>query len=356
MRVFPVAFFVSMASLAVADDGWWVGVGGAQGFGRHQSIRMVKEDVRVNLRNASIRVHATFWFRNEGPAATVQMGFPESRMNQEDGAIRGLASWVDGRRVRVRRKSLSADRENRAYEAVWLKSVRFGRGQQRRVVVSYTTDYSGSTSGDISFTYILRSGASWKGPIGDCSVTVDWSKMKGSSRPYLEFAGSTSGVKRPAKVSFPRTTQQVIRMKNFEPDYDLVWSMIEGFWHFRVNGKPASLPGSPACWTTGSRRDLRVPIPMLGHLIPESLVWPGIGSKSYSHLQDPPLKPKRMQTCIVERSGRPLALARPAKWQRQQFQNWVPSVYLKDLVRGLGGTYKYVPRFDRIDLWFPSHR
>jgi hypothetical protein len=63
-----------------ADDGAVLGEGGAMAPMReHPSIRMVSERVVADLTlEGPDVVDCVFRFRNEGPATTVRMGFPES--------------------------------------------------------------------------------------------------------------------------------------------------------------------------------------------------------------------------------------------------------------------------------------
>lgn len=82
MRTVSVTVVIAiMCALAAwANDRAIVGRGGTWKplQGEHASIRMVSERVRVDVYEKYYDVQASFVFRNEGPATTVTMGFPES--------------------------------------------------------------------------------------------------------------------------------------------------------------------------------------------------------------------------------------------------------------------------------------
>lgn len=232
-----IGFVAATAVTAWANDGWYVGTGGPTPFGStHPSIQMLREDLRIDLRDGRADFDVTFVFKNHGRSTTVTMGFPEERGNLEEPDIVNFATWVDGVRVKAQRKSLMADRVNRQYRAVWLKRVFFAAGGSRRVRVKYSTSISGNTSEQYFVEYILLSARSWKQPIMDFKVTVDWSRLRTRSKP--EFTILRKG----ATWEVNGRKRRTMRLRNFTPNQNLVLDMRLGFWNFRVNGRKIPQP------------------------------------------------------------------------------------------------------------------
>jgi hypothetical protein len=170
---------VSLLALAAttqsrADDAAIQGVGGAiQPMAEHPSVVMEKMQVSIDLWPDRAGVDCFFVFRNTGPATTVQMGFPESgsdsgRWRGGVGGFTAFATWVDGRPVPTVIEGETS--QAGSWERWRVKSVRFARGQQRRVRVRYSAKTGDDISGRRFFAYRIGSGASWKGPIGRVQV------------------------------------------------------------------------------------------------------------------------------------------------------------------------------------------
>jgi hypothetical protein len=181
-----------------ADDGAVLGRGGAIApMKEHPSIRMVSERVVVDLTvEEPDVVDCLFRFRNEGPATTVRMGFPESSdgtsvdPRHPHGFIR-FESWVDGAPVPTRVEGLKGS--GNSWERWRTKSVHFAAGQTRLVRVRYSS-YGGRVSdGSRSFSYRLDTGASWKGSIGRAEVVV---RLGGLTKGYRLDAVHPAGARR----------------------------------------------------------------------------------------------------------------------------------------------------------------
>ncbi|MGV3617682.1 MAG: DUF4424 family protein [Fimbriimonas sp.] len=177
-----------LASTSFFNDGSGsIGVGGTVGLrkGTHPSIRLVEEEIRVKLPERKVRV--TFRFRNDGPATRVTMAFPENGYLGGGATEKDLPkarrsnfgyfrTAVDGVPFRARLLKGTTTAEGLGYEHWWVKDVSFAAGQTRVVVNEYQ---GGGTWGPpwsnlAGFTYVLRTGASWKGGrIGKTRVIVD---------------------------------------------------------------------------------------------------------------------------------------------------------------------------------------
>lgn len=210
-----------------ADDGAMFGVGGSLALMKgHPSIRMVSEEVRIAL--PSTEVEAKFILRNEGPATWVTIGFPESGGGTDytpDGSshLQDFHSTVDGERVRVSR--ISGGKEESGYSYWWVKRVHFSKGQTRTIVNRYTGGEGYDSTGSHHFSYVLKTGASWRGPIGHARIICDISGLKD-----LHFTSASPD-------GYRRSGDQLIwDLRNFEPEEDVSVSWFPGYLRVRVNG------------------------------------------------------------------------------------------------------------------------
>ncbi|MFI5385265.1 MAG: DUF4424 family protein [Fimbriimonadales bacterium] len=176
-RVILTGLLLSAAYAIPADDTAVDGIGGnIKMMKGHPTIRMVSEDVRVKLPQATVR--AVFVFHNDGPATTVKIGFPESGTGYDHGTRRNslfgyFRSYVDGKRIKVKREgNLHVEEEDNSYHIWWTKSVHFGRHQTRVIVDEYKGGIGGDTTNHAFFTYVMSTGGSWKGNIKRARITV----------------------------------------------------------------------------------------------------------------------------------------------------------------------------------------
>ena len=212
-----------------ADDGFASGQGGTPGALReHPTIRMVSEV--VTLRVPSRQVEARFVFRNEGPACTVSMGFPED--SWDDGKERArqsfthFQSWVDGQPMRRRWVSPPPPlASGRQYAGLWMAKVRFDRGQTRVITDRYVAGGEYTSDGLQHLSYTLVSGATWKGSIGDGLIRVLFDDSQGWV--YRTHPASTQ---RPGQVL-------EWRFHDLEPNEDFSVSWQPAFTCLTVNGR-----------------------------------------------------------------------------------------------------------------------
>jgi hypothetical protein len=145
----------------------------------NRDIRMVAEIVRVRFLTDTARVSCLFTFRNEGNAQRVVIGFPDENFGDvpEQGLIRWFRSWVDDREVAVRRAVVKRVVDYEGTYVWWLKDVAFAAGQTVRIRNEYEIRYSENVEGTRWFTYILSTGAGWKGTVGEAAVTIDLGRV-----------------------------------------------------------------------------------------------------------------------------------------------------------------------------------
>ena len=341
-----------------ANDGYWSTTGAAYPFKkRHQSIQMVSEDIRIRLGEEDAAVEVLFTFRNHGKATSVTMGFPEEGYAGPPKSILGFKSWVDGRPVKVRRRKLNVGRdldyEPDDWKAVWLKEVPFSAGQIRQVKVKYTGMYGGDVTGRQSLNYILRTGASWRGPIQNCRVTVDWTRAGLHGRPELSMGGVVPKWRSPSRTSATAT------IRNLRPQADLTITMIPGFWRFTVNGQPVPSSGwALPHMVRGSKSDPLIHAETVGNVFGR---WDA-KYHNWNAWEHPIIKklggPFEVELSSLVSPTKLLRLARPARmftspWEEKK---GIEYIYLRDVVKALGGTYTYDPKADlgRIQLPAPK--
>jgi hypothetical protein len=349
-----VATLVVLAScLARADDAAFSVVGSAGTFVKNNQIRMVSEDVRIDLSNAGIHVVATFWFRNEGKRTDVTMAFPEDNETEQGRVvITKFLSTVDGRSVKVKRTPAGG---KSPFKSAWVKRVHFRARQTRRVVAEYWAKH-GDIGDYIVDDYVLQTGASWKGKIGRATITVDWSKLNNTSVPSFEKAVAPLYGSVPIKTRTLAPRRVRMTFRNFEPDFDVEMTWAKAFWNYRLNGKPVG--GSPmppngrGAFVGGTSRD---PTICAGYL--ELLLDHAEATDEWHPKKAPVIRGKRLRfegrrTLWIGR--RKVRLARPfvEVGGRRELADG-KYVYVRDLVKALGGRYLYNPAYDRASIRLP---
>lgn len=185
----------------VFDDGALTSSGAPKLLSAHATVRMVREEVDITIGEKTAKVRCKFWFKNAGPGTTVRIGFPEKADGAYDtqhgedledaertgkparlyNQLTGFRSWVDGKEAKTK---LIASKDGDPYASYHVKEVPFKKGQSRLVVDEYTQPVGGGITntqqsgnrGLHEFGYVLKSGASWHGPIGDVWVTARFNR------------------------------------------------------------------------------------------------------------------------------------------------------------------------------------
>ena len=349
-----------VASVAHADDGWWSSAGGLGSFGKsHPSIRMVREDLKITfLDDMQASVMVDFVFRNEGAATKVTMAFPEEYESRVGKSLERFQTFVDGKRTSVRRKITErpdSKEGDSTGKAVWLKEVTFRAKQTRRIRVTYVGFVSGNTSGDRGFHYTLLTGASWKGPIGECAITVDWRKLKNLCPPFTDLTNTWTA---------PSHRVQRYVLKNWEPDKDLWLITTPGVWSFTVNGarvnpvEGRSYFGKSAL--VGPLSDPRI----------LASVLPSFFGRAPSGKQADETDWIEWGSSVVTKFGGAFTVAggvlTTSKGQKHKLARGFKRqkigsddeelVYLKDVVKALGGTYRVDPQRETAEIRFGGGR
>lgn len=140
------------------------------------SVRMVSEQVDITIDNNVAYVLCWFELKNEGPPDTLEVGFPRGWGEKE---LYDFQVWSPSElSFTVTEKKLdSAYKDDSGMEIpFWTTfTVPFEKtGQSIRIYISYNSILlrKDMTFSDILFRYILKTGAYWKGTIGEAKITV----------------------------------------------------------------------------------------------------------------------------------------------------------------------------------------
>ncbi|WP_461638278.1 hypothetical protein [Labilibaculum euxinus] len=151
------------------------------------SIRMESEKVIIDLYNDSSVVTCLFNMKNLGEQEKLQIGFPEMKFHY----YRNKSKIDESKRFQVKENgrvvkfdfsdSLRYDKEYRkkleSYqikEEWYLWESEFQQGEAKTIEVQYSLPYGMLyKTNERFFTYLLSTGANWKGTIGKAEITVN---------------------------------------------------------------------------------------------------------------------------------------------------------------------------------------
>ena len=342
-----------VATPAFANDASWVSSGDAGNYADNDQIQMVRENLQIFLTDEGIDVKVEFLFKNHGGPTSAEMAFPEESYDFLTPVLEDFITWVDGDEVDVLFMDLSANEWDNQ-EAVWIKHVEFDAHQSRLVEVAYHLDYAGSVNGDHFAGYTLTTGATWKDSIEHFECTVDWSALTQYSNPVIT----------PVELPWTRidATSKVLRLENLEPDFNLQFTMIKGFWNFRINGIEPGLYNTFHPYPlVHESDDIWIPFPDDPFFGDPDMLNPG-----YPYLAVPPwgaffAEPTSdfdawghglidlIDSRTIQIDGKrtvtldtPARIASPPEW------SWIGEepfawVSMRSLVTGLGGTFEWDP-------------
>lgn len=182
--LFGFIFFLVFPITAQADDASLGRRGETVRVLHNDQVAMVEETVTLTLVGVyRTKVDATFVFRNDGPAKTVLMGFPEGLPDPQrdhfgdDLGLHDFKTWIDGRPIPVKREKGwpggQDDGSASQYPYWWTWELPFAARETRVVRNSYWVKNHYWSNGTVLTGYILETGASWKGAVGRVKVALD---------------------------------------------------------------------------------------------------------------------------------------------------------------------------------------
>jgi len=179
------ALVISSTFLATSADDGGISFGGSPHLLRgHRSVAMKSEAVKIDIQPELITVDCKFVFHNSGPTSTVRVGFPDQGLGAEEPyqgeplPTKGLKatfltyeSYVDGKKVPT--KLIPTNDRGLFWHT---KNVTFKSKSDCLIHDVYTlkpgaqvTDENGMYQ---QTSYVLHTGASWHGPIGEATITI----------------------------------------------------------------------------------------------------------------------------------------------------------------------------------------
>ena len=178
--------FLVMVSLALwlfgvndlmANDAPVRSVGKAIGPLEGVPVRMVSEEIRITLDNNIAHVSCLFKLRNEGPIDTILVGFP--RGWEKD--LYDFRAWTSRGDLSIEEGASAPVYGGEGDEGIkWWKTFRLplpttgDTVQVRNYYWTVLSQIDNRTLTDQYFSYVLRTGALWRGEIGDARITVDF--------------------------------------------------------------------------------------------------------------------------------------------------------------------------------------
>lgn len=343
-----ISLLSAVAPGSTANDAYWSYFGGAGAFSSHDTIRMLGEDVNISLTDKTVHVRVWFSFENAGPETSVEMAFPFSSVAWAEPPIIRFSTKVDGQTVDVKKVKTDSVEEGVPWEIsfVYVKTVKFAKGQRRTVMVDYVTRRYPMSGGFMFDRYILKSGATWAGNIGHISITVDWSGAKESSPPDLVFRSKERGVV-PSDWTYFTPTKATTSLTNVEPDFDLSLASLESFWNVWVNGERLTAgygiheAGMPYLYN--GPQDPNIPIGALNTLLYDWFEAQGLPRNEYGgffSVTEHGLTFFKGKTIPLLGNTDPLEERTVMK--------------LKDLISALGGTMQWDDEHSRIMIELPD--
>jgi hypothetical protein len=184
-------FFLLLSGTAIANaDNAALTTGGLPKMMKaHPSIRMAAETVDLFVHKNTIETVCTFTFVNDGPACTVNMGFPDfglwayaSTPKPPRSMFKKFQSFVDGKSVKT--KLIPGALPGEQWQT---KLVSFQAKSKRIIRETYTTELGGVADQETlgAASYLLHTGSSWKGNIGRAVVTVTFAPDSELIPPFV---------------------------------------------------------------------------------------------------------------------------------------------------------------------------
>lgn len=219
-----LVFIFLFKANAYADDGYMGGVGETPRPRNSIDIEMQAEVVNVILHKTFAEVECAYRFKNHGKAQKVIMGFPELYMNDVneytyETKITQFRAFLDGAELPVTKKKIdyNPDRSGPWYYneyGVWyLQEVAFKQNQTRVVVNRYLAPHGGTSVGDRNFSYVLETGSTWKGAIGQANVNIIFA----NGMTWDHFKPNMSGIRPEGYKKYQDGFSW--SFKNFEPKF-----------------------------------------------------------------------------------------------------------------------------------------
>lgn len=154
-------------------------------------IKMKNEQIYITICEDKCKYRVEYTFVNTGDEQTVLMGFPNSKMIKGRQAetvfgINDFLAFEGTSKLEVFRKDEERQNISEAQKLYECFEVHFKKGETKHITNTYSQEYVNPYRDNFEVTYILTTGASWKGTIDTISVFFD------SEIPYNQMVSRTA--------------------------------------------------------------------------------------------------------------------------------------------------------------------
>ncbi|HVF71546.1 MAG TPA: hypothetical protein VM940_08050 [Chthoniobacterales bacterium] len=207
VSIVAVSIFFVVTQMTFANGGAWqtgvpvTGNAAATDQKKSTNVTIEEENLTIDLHQEFAAVEVRYRMKNTGGQVEQDFFFPVERWAESDSEadpttpsdLEGYAISADGAELKVQTVNAKGeqpkpekDRNGEDYSAgrrLWKKSsIPFAQGQTREVLIRYRSPYAAnqsSVSEDFHseasyFRYSLSPAATWKGPIGKGTITVNY--------------------------------------------------------------------------------------------------------------------------------------------------------------------------------------
>ncbi len=154
-------------------------------------IKMKNEQIYITICEDKCKYRVEYTFVNTGDEQTVLMGFPNSKriMGRQAETVFGITDFLayeGNSKLEVFRKDEESQSDKEVKKLYECFEVHFKKGETKHITNTYSQEYVNPYRDDFEVTYILTTGASWKGTIDTISVFFD------SEIPYNQMVKRTA--------------------------------------------------------------------------------------------------------------------------------------------------------------------
>ena len=143
---------------------------------KNENIKMEKEEINFTLYKDYYDINVKFYFKNYGPAETVDVGFPQwKHLQPTEDDFYSFSSKVNGQKNDFVIKELNPPEPLNDYMVItkwYVRSVTFESNEMTETEIHYSAPY-GVCGISSSADYLYGTGATWKDCIGEMVLTVN---------------------------------------------------------------------------------------------------------------------------------------------------------------------------------------
>jgi hypothetical protein len=193
--IFVIFLTFILRYLGFADDGFMGGsIGGNVYLSKSDSIQMVKEVVNVKMYREYCKVNCRFWFVNNGNTVLDTIGFPDFLYSHiyKSKPLKNFKTFINSKIVKTEQKKEIFNKDSLfQFTRSWYTwTCLFSKNDTVIIDNTYTASWGTSPFGFIEFEYVLGTATSWKGPIKEGTIILNYenvaSKLFTSLKPHNE--------------------------------------------------------------------------------------------------------------------------------------------------------------------------